>query len=188
MPPLSVSIQQSELICKIQETGTEALWGLVPAALTPSLITVTFVVMGWWVVGVQHSKRERRKHIQEACSELIASINEIMQEAIKYHTNTSLDTNIENQLKINLGRLFRNFDRLAHYEKPVFGVFNTLPCSLSVPDKLLETFQKSIDSSHFGAEEWEQPLLQGDAIIQQIYSAAESLEHSLSIIKIELDH
>lgn len=77
-------------------SGTEWSW--------TGPISWLLVIVGWLVINSQHNRRETRKEIRAALNDLYEMLNEIEDDAFKYHTGGG-DAALSRKIKRRVGQL-----------------------------------------------------------------------------------
>jgi len=139
-------------------------------AIIGQLITWLLVIIGWYFVDRTNNRRETRKELRAALSELQAFLDQIENDAVSYHTSREPNNILSSQLKRDLHR--------------------RLPTKITVMDsrgytttKLVQPvveFRKSITFENFDTSKFRQQTI-SDPIIRRIGIARDSLGEQLEI-------
>lgn len=78
-----------------------------PWALLAQIVTWVIVIIGWLIVNHQNNNRERRKEIRQAIDKIVNRIEEIEQDALRFH-QSSFDGGSARKLLLSLDKTGRS--------------------------------------------------------------------------------
>lgn len=129
-----------------------------------SLLTLITVITGWIIVNWQNNKREERKELRSSLNEIISSIENLEEDAIRYHTSLERTVNLEKTITLKITRLSSKI-RYLRFES----------------DSLKRSFidlKKSITLYNFETKRFSQQTLESD-LVEDINYASDQLKDAL---------
>ncbi|WP_145132499.1 MULTISPECIES: hypothetical protein [unclassified Pseudomonas] len=134
-----------------------------PSAYTNYLTPAT-VIIGWIIVNWQNNKREERKELRSALSEIVESIELLEDAASRYHQADERNSIMEKEINLKITRLSAKIRYLRFESQLLNNAFIELKKSIT-----LDNFE----TSHFSKQE------PNAEIIESIYYSADSLRDRL---------
>lgn len=125
------------------------------------LISWGLVIVGWLVINTQHNTRETRKEIRAALNDLYEMLNEIEDDAYKYHTGPG-DPVLSRKIKRRVGQIFTRIN---------LAFKNAVECRCSYE---VATFRKAVTLHNFDTAV-HKPLNQTDPVFEEITASRERL-------------
>lgn len=83
-----------------------------------SLITLITVITGWIIVNWQNNKREERKELRSSLNDIIESIEQLEEDATRYHGSLERSLPLEKSITLKITRLSARV-RYLRFESPV---------------------------------------------------------------------
>lgn len=127
-----------------------------------SAVTWGLVILGWVIVNRQNNNRETRKEIRAALFDLYKLLDEIEDEAVKYHTSETPDGILGRRIKRNLSQLSLRIKLASR---------GLLKCKTAV---LVAAFRRSITWENFETSNFKQKAPE-DRFFEVILDAKRSL-------------
>lgn len=134
-----------------------------PGAYT-SLLTPATVIFGWLIVNWQNNKREERKELRSALTEIIESTEVLEDAASRYHQADERNRKLEKELNLKIIRLSAKIRYLRFESEEVKYAFIEL--------------KKSITMDNFETSRFAKQDVDSD-IVESIYFSADSLKDRL---------
>lgn len=129
-------------------------------------VTWALVVVGWLIVNWQNNRREERKELRAALSQMYEDIDSLQKKALKYHKSISRDLKLETKIIIMQKKLSEHLSFLRLRNSSFVGEYSNFIDAITL---------KNFESGAFMQQK------QGSPILDSIIDTAIELESALEL-------